>query len=170
MTNSVTKELGLVVASMRTEEVGQPFYMYGHIAEIDARLQNMNKNPKKFDKKYPLVALRLDTPGKVINGIIHYKLNVAIVVRTDKNYNAEQRDEKVFEPVLEPLYELFMEGLRQSADFMWGGDQTYPPHTKINRYYYGTPSATRNIKNVFSDPLDAIELVDLEINSSIKTC
>lgn len=170
MTNRVTTELGEVVAAMRAQADGPPFYMYGHIAEVDARLQNMAKNPTKEGKKYPLIVLKLDTPEKVDNGILHYKLNVAIVVRTDRSYTASERDEKVFVPVLEPLYESFMVQLRESPHFMWENDQTYPKHTKIKRYFYGTPKENVNIKHIFSDPLDAIELVDLEINSEIKNC
>jgi hypothetical protein len=93
---------------------------------------------------------------------------LAIVNRTDQNYNAEQRLERVFKPILYPLFELFFEALQKSPLFMWPGDLRYPPHTKIDRYYWGTQSGAVNVKNIMSDPIDAIEIQNLKINSRIK--
>jgi hypothetical protein len=167
MINRITTDFGLVVSAMEGVEI--PQYMYGHIVEINNRLMSRNVNPILRDQKYPLIALRLDTPAKVSGGFLRYKLNVAILAKTDKLYNAEQREQNIFVPILNPLYNSLMEALRQSS-FTWDGFQDYPPHTRVDRYFWGTPKENMNVKNIFTDPLDAIELIDLEINSEIKNC
>jgi hypothetical protein len=167
----IEDNIGAVVAKMRTLQgvgVTTPEYMYGHIPEINTRLQLKQTDPVNRDKKYPLVILRLDAVSDVVGDMVKYNLNLAIVNRTDQNYNAEQRLERVFKPILYPLFELFFEALQKSPLFMWPGDLRYPPHTKIDRYYWGTQSGAVNVKNIMSDPIDAIEIQNLKINSRIK--
>lgn len=171
MKNRITKDIEEVVEAMKVA-VDNPAiqYMYGHIVEINNRLLSREANPVKRKLKYPLVALRLDTPAKVSGGYLHYKLNIAILTRTEKNYNAQEREDNIFIPILNPLYDAFIEELRNSDKFSWEGFQDYPPHTRVDRYFWGTPKENGNVKNIFTDPLDAIEIVDLEINSEIKNC
>jgi hypothetical protein len=119
-------------------------------------------------QRYPLVALRLDIPEVKHDGVIDYTLNIAILAFTDKQYTDEQRYEHVFKPVLYPLYQLFLDKLRDSGLFMWDGWRDFPDHTKVDRPFYGTAGATLNQENVFDDPLDAIEILDLKISQTIK--
>jgi len=174
--NIITDQIGDVVKAMRVAAgqdpiEGAPYYMYGHRLEINNRLALMNANPSKAKKKYPLIALKLDIPAVVEGDMLKYDLNIAILAYTDKTYTAEQRMDNVFKPVLFPLYDSFMEKLKRSGHFTWDKMLvSRPPHTKVDRFYYGTLSAEQSVKNVFSDPLDAVELVNLKINSRIKTC
>jgi hypothetical protein len=179
--NFIVDDIGKVVEAMRgavfTDEFGPefvakeiPYYKYGHRVEISRILDEMNRNPTQQNKKYPLVALRLDTTEEISNGIWHFNLNIAIVNYTKQEYNAAQRYDQVFKPVLYPLYLRFLEALKQSGLFFWPGDQAFPPHKKIDRLFWGTTGAEGNIKKIFNDPLDAIELIDLKLNQELKTC
>lgn len=182
MKNFIVDDIGAVVEAMKgavfseewaTEFTGKeiPFYRYGHRVEIAKLLDEQNrKTGAEKVKKYPLIALRLDTEETISDGIWHFNLNIAIVEWTDKNYDAAQRYENVYKPVLYPLYERFMEALKQSGLFFWDNMAAYPPHTKIDRLYYGTIGSEGNQKRVFSDPLDAIEIQNLRLNQTLKNC
>lgn len=178
--NYIVRDIGAVVEIMRgpvfTEEFSSefrldiPFYKYGHRKEIAKRLDEQNRSTDQKNKKYPLIALRLDTTEDIANDIWHFNLNIAIVNYTKANYNAEERYDQVYEPVLYPIYLRFLEALRQSGLFFWTGDTKIPPHRKADRLFWGTQDNEGNLKKIFSDPLDAIELIDLKLNQELKTC
>lgn len=142
-----------------------PAFMYGHRLEINNRLKEKDKKGSMKYRKYPLIALRMDYEEEISGGLIKAVpgLNIAIIHLTDQNYSADQRDAKVFKPILFPLYERFIQALKKHGKFSWEGYQGFPPHTKIDRPYYGTDTEEQNIKNFFSDPTDAIEMVNLQI-------
>lgn len=142
-----------------------PFYFYGHPLEINTRLTEKNKDKEEKHLKYPAIFLKLDTVEDVDGKMIHYKLNLAIVNETKRNYNAEQRLDNVFIPILNRLYEAFFKSLRDCGKFTWETFGDMPKHKKIDRYFYGTQGQNKNNENYFSDPLDAIEIVDLEISA-----
>lgn len=188
--NFITDDIGAVVAAMRpidlsygqpmldylaarttTEEnkALMPFYMYGHRLEIANRLLEKTDDPVYKYQKYPLIALRMDIPEWYEpDRILHYKLNLVIVAFTDQKWNAEQRMANVIKPVLAPLYERFIRELGNVGLFSWEGDSRRPPHTMIIRPFWGTSGPEGNAKYIFNDPLDAIEIIDLEIYRSKK--
>lgn len=187
--NYVVDDIGVVVAAMRpidnlysqtmldymsnnaanTDLSLAPFYMYGHRREISNRLLEKDKDEVYMYQKYPLIALRMDIAETISNGVYSYSLNLAILNFTDKNWNAEERMTNIFKPVLYPLYERFMSELQNSGLFMWTGNQDYPEHTKIDRPFWGTDSQEGNVKNIFNDPIDAIEIIGLKLNSTRKS-
>lgn len=154
-----------------------PFYMYGHRLEINNRLKEKDADMVFKYKKYPLIALRMDIPEGVRNGKFDYSLNIAILTFTEQQWNAEERMAQTFKPKLYLLYARFMEELRKSGLFQWKTEMgEYPPHVKIDRpfwgqgYSYGKPPSNEGNKAfLFDDPLDAIEIVNLEI-SALKKC
>jgi len=156
------------VIIVNDEEDEPPYYMYGHRKEIANRLNLKGKDSIEKFKRYPLIALRLDIPERVVGLVSHFTLNIAIIHATKIKYTAEERYTNVFKPILYPLYELFMEELRNTGGFWWTGNQERPEHTKIDRPYYGTPSTEGNNKSIFADPLDAIEIIDLRISKFNK--
>jgi hypothetical protein len=182
--NYIVDDIGTVVTAVQAELQGTfdatfdetfnstagPYYMYGHRMEISDRLLEKDQSKATKYNKYPLIALKLDTPEKVEDGLWHYDLNIAILAFTDRNYDAPDRYTEVFKPVLYPIYESFLKQLRNSGLFMWEGDQQYPPHIKIDRPYWGTEGKEQNMKSFFNDPLDAIEIVNLKISKRIKNC
>lgn len=146
-----------------------PYFMYGHRLEIASILTQMEGNQLKY-KRYPLVALRLDIVEQVENDLLKINLNLAIMTLTQENYNAAQRYANVIVPVLYPLFERLMTAIKQSGIYFWPGLSKYPPHTKIDRPYWGTQFKEGNQANIFNDPIDAIEILDLKINKRINKC
>lgn len=186
----ITDDIGTVVTAMRPIDLlyGQPmvdyiaakntpanvalmpYYLPGHRMEINAILLEKEKDMVYKYQKYPLIALRLDIPEEVDeDGFVNYNLNIVILTLTEKNYNYEQRKQNIFIPVLIPLYERFIADLGNVGLFQWEGDQRRPPHTRILRPFWGTETREGNEKYIFSDPLDAIEIVNLQLKSS-KRC
>lgn len=178
----LVNDIGAVIHSLRTGEFDEdfsddfsggtaPYYIYGHPLEVATRLLQKDKN--KAEPKYPLFILVLDFPEKNNNGEIKYTLNIVIVASTKKERRAPERYSEVIIPVLYPLYEQFFTALKRSGLFRWQagtGGMDAPPHTKIDRPFYGYTGLNSNEKYIFNDPLDAIEITGLEIFSTQKKC
>jgi hypothetical protein len=145
-----------------------PGFLPGHLIEIRNRLIAKEKDPVNKFLKYPCVALRLDIPELVRGDVVDYRLNIAILTYTNRNWSAEEREENVFVPILHPLYGLFMKSIKNSGLFQWQGLQKYPEHTKVDRYYWGTEGPQGNSAAMFADPLDAVEMLDLKLSSTIN--
>jgi hypothetical protein len=146
----------------------EPYYMFGHRQEIANRLNMKDKDKLYKFQKYPLFVLRLDFPEDVTADYVHnVSLNMAILAFTDKNYRAEDRYEFIFKPILMPLYFEFFEALQNSSELMNIGRIE---HTKIDRMYFGVEELSRNTAHIFNDPLDAIELQNLNLKLLDNNC
>jgi hypothetical protein len=121
-------------------------------------------------KKYPLVALRLPVVEQYDGDVVRFSLNITIVAFTDRSYTSEKRMTQVYKPTLYPLYDLFMKSLKDSGLFMWPNAYGMPTHRKVDNMFWGTTGADTqgNKANILSDPLDAIEIIDLEVSQRIK--
>lgn len=185
-------EIGKVVTAMQSDAIliaalttgipelsskgylsGMPYYMYDHPVKINARLLEKNQDKTYKYQKYPLVALRLDfdeEPGLMWG----FNLNIAIIMATDPNYGADKRYDKVYRTVLYPIYEAFLKHLKSTGLFQWDQDDSrgliIPPHKKVDRLFYGAIGSQGNEASIFSDPLDAIELINLKIYKRDKNC
>ena len=179
--NYAVEDMEKVVASMRgNPEIDAlfapslagliPFYMYGHRLDIANRLLQKNNDKVFKEQKYPLIALLMDFPEHIANGMAIYDFHIAILHLTDANYTIEDRYTKVFKPVLYPLYESFMVQLRKVGKYTWVGDIDKANHTKTDRPFWGTVYDQGNSKYIFNDRLDALEITDLRIGKTIKNC
>jgi hypothetical protein len=145
-----------------------PYYIYGTRMEIMKRLTEMDKDEVRMFKKYPLIALGMDIPERVVDGVLEFNLNIAFLNLTDKNYPVKDRYTNIFKPILYPMYKQFKEQFSNVGLFMWSGDQESPPHQKFDRPYWGTQGISGNTANILNDPLDAIELVNFTFRQEIK--
>lgn len=146
-----------------------PYYMYGHRSEINNRLLEKDKDSKFIYQKYPLIALRMPF---VVEGdakgakLLQSRLNIGIMQKTEKGYNSEERYEHVITPILEPLFVVFMQKLFTETNFTLVNDD----YKRIDRLFWGIQNSEGSVKNIFSDPLDAIELLDLNVKFQILNC
>lgn len=173
--NYIVDDIGTVVAALRSDVDGPPFYMYGHVLEINNRLKERNKDIVNKDRRYPLIALRLDIAEPLRDDVYQYSLNMAIITVTQPGYNAEERMANVFKPKLYPLFQLLMKQFQKSGLFMWPVGIDMPEHTKIDRPFWGegytqgsTGNAPGSTKQLFDDPVDAIEIVNLKLNQRLN--
>lgn len=163
--DAFTELCDLVNESWR-DDTGQTIYsMYGHRKEIANRLLEKGKDKVYKYQKYPLIALNMPFVEEVQqDSLITVRLNIAIMSFTETSYISEQRYEKVFVPLLEPLYDLLLEQIQESGIFHNIG---VPVHDRVDRLYWGNEQRESHI---FNDPLDAIELLNLELKILNENC
>lgn len=149
------------------------FYQFGHITEINNTLQSYSKTAEFREQKYPAIFLLQDFAEKM--GIdakteTQVKLQLLIVAGSDKNYRAADRYEKVFKPILYPIYDTFIKTLNKDGRHL---DVPYDgiSHEKIDRLLLSDAlvETTKGRANLFNDHLDAIEIRNLQL-TILKTC
>lgn len=141
-----------------------PYYEAGHRLAIAQSLIVKDKDEVFQYQKYPLGALRMDIQEEVMDGMIHYRMNLVILALTKHEYTYEERLANVFKPILIPLYERFMNELGKVGVFSWPKGKR-PKHKRFLRPYWGAQYNEGNKAFLFCDPLDAIEILDLEVSA-----
>lgn len=170
----IVDEMAIVVDRVSTklsQKLGGPvFYMYGHPVEIVQRLQVMTNSPTLQNKKYPLIALFTDIPIDVSEVGIYGTATMQMVIATitQSNYQAEERTEKSFKPILHPIYHMLMQEIYEHKQFNF--EYQNPDHTAIDRYYWGKQGLYGNTGNQFNDYIDAIEIKDLTVPIRNQFC
>ena len=145
-----------------------PYYLFGHRLDIANRLLEKDGDEVFKYQKYPLIALRLPiSQEKGSENIEKVSLNIAIMEFTNKNYPSEKRYSEVIKPILAPLYEKFLLAIENSSYFSLVGS---PRHKRIDRLFWGVEEKNGNSAYIFNDPLDAIEIIDLELNIIDLNC
>jgi hypothetical protein len=150
----------------------QLHFDHGHITEIAGKLSAKNK----AIKKYPLIILVEDFDHENFAGMMHLDLRLFIVVENTKQ--TMETPERWQGPVKNKLFTIYEEFMKQlSANgFSWDKRNypgTEPPHTMTVRTHFGVWMKGINggvVKNIMSDPLDAIEISNLKINTKSKSC
>ena len=145
----------------------EPFFMFGHRREISNLLLMKDKDKVFKYQKYPLFALRLPIIEDVEQDVHDVSLNIAILEFTSKNYRAQERYDNVITPILVPLYNEFLQKVQDSFELM---DVGLPDHQKVDRPFYGVNELEGNVQYIFNDPLDGIELIDLELKLLNDNC
>jgi hypothetical protein len=143
-----------------------PYSDFGTRKMIDRKLMEKNGGEHAY-KKYPLIALRLPAPISTVDGVSTIEANILIANFTTKTYKPDERYNNVFIPILYPLMYKFFEMLRKSGEFLSYEND----YTQIDRLFYGSESGDeQNIANVFTDPLDAIEIRNLKLTFLAEQC
>ena len=153
-----------VAAQVNDSHSGDVYFMYGHRKEVNQRLLEKSEDKVYKYQKYPLIVLNMPFSEDISSDrVIELSLNLAVMDYTDTTYISEERYEKVFAPILEPIYELLLDKIENSGEFMNIGK---PEHTRIDRLFWGTEGG----QQTFSDPLDAIELLNLKLKLLNTKC
>jgi hypothetical protein len=145
-----------------------PYFMFGTPLEIAGRLLEKDEDMNWKYKKYPLIALRLPVVERVKGTTSTFKLNIAIINESEVHWTADERMSQNVRPILYPLYNQFLVALFESGIFQ-NATPPRPEHTRVDRLYWGTQYAQGNEKNIFQDPIDAVELIDLLVVQNL-TC
>lgn len=146
-------------------------YQIGHLFELVQTLSQMDKSVNTRILKYPLVWLVTDfteTRGKQPGVYADTKLHVCIIHQTDSTYKAMDRKEKVFKPVLLPIYYSLIEQIANSTAILEGPEDLII-HSKTNRYFLGSNNITVN-KNTLNDYVDAVEIENLNLKFYYNNC
>lgn len=158
---------GTWLAQYNPDLVIAPYYFNGRKREV----VNAVASKAKYNKdRFPMIALNGDFQYTRRGTLIDYKLNLLIATSTKESYTTDDREDTNYIPILYPLYESFLYCFANIGLFQWDSteDARVPPHQPINRYFYGAADKDANIKNMFDEPVDAIELVDLTFSRDVR--
>ncbi|MDR1199590.1 MAG: hypothetical protein LBK94_11390 [Prevotellaceae bacterium] len=160
-----------VITDEKIRETGV-FYQYGHIVEIDGILNTMSQTTAQRVKKYPAILLLqdfLEKKGTQTGIETEVNLQLLIVTGSDKDYRVSVRYERIFKPVLYPIYECLMKVLKKDGRLANSYGEIV--HNKIDRpNISGFSILVRGqTKQLFYDCLDAIEINNLNLKIK-KTC
>lgn len=150
-----------------------PFYHHGAPEEVTNVIQSINENNdlKEGFKNYPFVWLEEDFDEDHSNNGYDYialDLKIVIVMKTLGTYEAGERMENIFKPVLLPIYEALMAEIRRSGEFTMGKGKA--KHVKRNHMFYGSDQNPDGSKNKFKDYTDAVEIKNMDLKVNKKKC
>ncbi len=121
--------------------------------------------------KYPLVHFVQDFTvqrGQDVGSYGSTSLNIIFIHQTENIYKIEDRDEKVFKPVLWPIYYEFMAQLFKSK-WTWGNNTGEFRHNVTKRAFWGNRKLEGR-ENKLNDYVDAIEISNLQIKFNFNNC
>jgi uncharacterized protein (UPF0262 family) len=154
-----------IVAKVRLEydqSNETPYFLHGHPLEIINTLKEYTQSSQLRTKKFPLIALFEDIESSGKEGIFasQSKLNILFITDTLPTYKAAERYEKSFNPVLTPLYNLFIKYYLSSRAI-------YTPNRKvdctvIDHLFWGRKGLYGSTANFFEDCIDAKEIKNLD--------
>ena len=139
---------------------------------VETLFQADQSGDERFNK-YPLAHLVQDM---VINrggdaGVYGTAIiNLIFAHQTQQAFKTGERDEKVFKPVLWPIYYQFLEQLKKST-WIFQTDATTGefPHTVIKHAFWGDRKL-QGSKNILNDYVDAIEIRNLQLKINYSNC
>ena len=146
-------------------------YTFGNAQYVKDRLDELSKTPEGNDLKFPLIALfcpfseKRDSPDYYSMA----KVNILIACSTMREWSNEQRRETSFENVLRPIYRRFLESLINDGRFDFGYDECIV-HDYSENYSYGRYGARTGTGDAVSEPIDAINISNLELKVKQPNC
>ncbi len=147
-------------------------YQKGHKLELIETLLQMGGHRSTEPLKYPCIYLVQDFQESMNPRTGVYtdaRLNVILMHHTEQTHKVDDRMEKVFKPVLYPLYYAFLEAIAKHPGIMQSNAESIV-HTKTDRLYWGRQAAGGNDKVALTDFLDAIEITGLQLSFYFKNC
>jgi hypothetical protein len=148
-------------------------YSKSSFDELIETLFQADKSGEERFKKYPLVHLIQDIVTERGSDLGFYgtpNLNIVFIHQTQQAFKTQERDDKVFKPVLWPLYVEFMEQLKRSAWIMdtWQVTGEFR-HRVIKRAFWGNRQL-KSSENILNDYVDAIEIQNLAVKINYSNC
>jgi hypothetical protein len=136
------------------------YYEFGRALEVGNTLKDKKGDPTNKNKRFPLMWLLTDIQkNEGIGPPVDYEADIliAFVYISEKNLRAKKRIEDKFEPILDPLVDLFKTTIKTSPGsryfvLEYGEVLNIIPSDKFK---YGSVEGN---KHIFDDISDAIEL------------
>lgn len=134
---------------------------HGHPLEIVNTIQQYTQHDSLKFEAFPRVCLFHDFK-ELVTFETQVSLNLVIVTDTAREYSATERYTYSFDPILTPLYDMFISILADNGN-VGTTEGNYFKHTKIDRLFWGKSGLYGNTAVMFNDYLDAIEIENLEL-------
>lgn len=145
-------------------------YIFGNAQYVKDKLDVLSK-PVTESMKFPLIALFCPFNEKR-NSPDYYtkaKVRVLIACASNRDWNNEQRLNTSFVNILRPIYNRFLEALKEDGRFDFGYDEQVS-HEYSENYSYGRYGAFTNTGEEVSEPIDAINISNLELTVKNLNC
>lgn len=146
-------------------------YTFGNPLYVKERLDELSKTPRGNEMKFPLIALFCPFNEQRNSPEYHSKAKVRVLIAcaTKKQYSNDQRLNLSFRNILRPIYNRFMEALRKDGrlDF---GYKNIVEHEYSENYSYGRYGAHTGTGEEVSEPIDAINISNLELKVKKPNC
>lgn len=155
----------------RTIKCPEINYTFGNAQYVKDRLDELSKTPRGNEMKFPLIALfcpfeeKRDTPDCYSRASV----NILIACSSMKQWSNEQRLQTSFRNVLRPIYRRFLDALREDGRFSIEYDGQIP-HKYSENYSYGRYGAHTGTGEEVSEPIDAIDIRNLELKVKQPNC
>ena len=146
-------------------------YTFGNAQYVKDRLDELSKTPSGNVMKFPLIALFCPF-NEQRNSLEYYtkaKVRILIACASKQQWSNEQRRVTSFESILRPIYNRFIETLQDDGRFDFGYDGQVP-HEYSENYSYGRYGAHTGTGDAVSEPIDAINLSNLELTVKNSNC
>lgn len=146
-------------------------YTFGNTQYVRDRLIELSKTPKGNEIKFPLIALfcpfneKRNTPDYYTQA----KARILIACSSFQQWSNEQRLQTSFKNVLRPIYKRFLAALIEDGRFDFGYDENVS-HEYSENYSYGRYGARTGTGEALSEPIDAINISNLELKVKLPNC
>lgn len=157
--------------NMEEIECPELSYVFGNSLYVKERLDELSKTVDGSSAKLPMIALfcpiieSREDPDCQASA----KVRVLIAASSLQQWSNEERREYSFENVLRPIYNSFIEALI-ADDRLDFGYRDFVKHKYSENYSYGRYGALDSSGEAVSEPIDAINITDLELKINKKTC
>lgn len=144
------------------------YYEFGHSVEIGNTLKDKKEDPINKNKRFPLMWLSINIEKSKTELGFSAPITIAFIYLSEKNLKAGKRIDTKFEPILDPLVDLFEIVMNNSpgSRFFYKEFGETLEITKTDKFNYGSVEG----KNVFADIADATQL-DMNLNFfALGTC
>lgn len=145
-------------------------YTFGNAQYVKDSLDVLSK-PVIYTMKFPLIALfcPFNEQRKSPEYYTKAKVRVLIACSTSREWNNEQRLHTSFVNILRPIYNRFLEALKEDGRFDFGYDE-HVSHEYSENYSYGRYGAFTSTGEAVSEPIDAINITNLELKVKNPNC
>lgn len=146
-------------------------YIFGNAKYVKDKLDELSKSTDGSDMKFPLIALfcpfneQRNSPDYFTKA----KVRILIACSSLKDWSNEQRLQTSFVNILRPVYGRFIEELMEDDRLDFGYDK-HVKHEYSENYSYGRYGAFTSAGEEVSEPIDAINITNLEITVKNPNC
>ena len=146
-------------------------YVFGNAQYVKDRLDVLSKPVRADIEKFPLIALFCPF-NEQRNSPDYYtkaKVRILIACASSKEWSNEQRLNTSFVNILRPIYNRFIEALKEDGRFDFGYED-HVSHEYSENYSYGRYGAFTSTGEEVSEPIDAINISNLELKVKNPNC
>lgn len=146
-------------------------YIFGNGQYVKDHLDELSKAVNGNASKFPLIALFLPVKESRNNPDYHStaKVSLLIACSSDRRWSNEQREVYSFRNILRPIYESLKKALAEDGRLDLGYEDIIP-HEYSENYTYGKYGAMTSAGDEVSEPIDAINITNLEIKIIKLNC